>query len=303
MSAAPVNSPVSPPLVIQGFGNQPVQTGGIQQQEFPVGRLKVFGGIQIGLGVALGILSLVGVIVDAIAMGKYKDCLHGGGLYSYNDPVYNENVMVSSYRFCSRYSHVLLGFDITCLICSGWYILTGLLPFCMTRQRESNWRCLKISFMVCSIIGASVFIPTMFGLAVIGAALRDLHEPKVVVTSALLAVLSFAEFVVAVIAASFCCCCSAWGTSNQPGVIFVNGTQPGLILNLQQTQLPMANAQPVVMTNGQTTTIVQNHRAHQYQVMNTNEPTGQQIQTVGGPHVLINSTQPDFSTNPPPYKQ
>ncbi|CAC5407299.1 unnamed protein product [Mytilus coruscus] len=191
---------------------------------------------------------------------------------------------------------------------SSWetksYILTGLLPFCMTRQRESNWKCLKIGFMVCSIIGASVFVPTMFGLAVIGAALRDIHEPKVVVTSALLAVLSFAEFVVAVIAASFCCCCSAWGTSNQPGVMFVNGTQPGMILNLQQTQLPMTNAQLVMMTNGQTTyPIVQNPRAHQYQVMNTNEPTGQQIQTVGGPHLLMNSTQPDFATNPPPYKQ
>ncbi|CAC5375804.1 unnamed protein product [Mytilus coruscus] len=276
MSEAPVvNSPVSPPTVIQGFGNQPVQTSGIQQQEFPVGRLKMFGYIQIGLGIALGILSLVGVILDVIAMEKYQDCLTGSDLNGHYDPVYNIYHTVGSYsRFCSAYSHLLLGMDITCLICSGWYILTGLLPLCMTRQRESTWRCL-----------------------------RDRREHKSVVTSYLVAALSFAEVVVAIIAASFCCCCSAWGTSNQQGVIFVNGRQP-MMLNQQQTQLPMATVQPGMFTNEQTSyPTVQNPRSHQYQVMNTNEPTGHQIETVGGPQLLMNSIQPTFATNPPPYKQ
>lgn len=118
-----VNSPVSPTTVIQGFGNQPVQTSGIQQQEFPVERLKMFGYIQIGLGIALGTISLVGVILDVIAMGKYQDCLNGSDLNGYYDPVYNIYHRVGSSRFCIKYSHWLLGLDITCLICSGWVSL------------------------------------------------------------------------------------------------------------------------------------------------------------------------------------
>ena len=54
--------------------NQQPPDPGIAQanpQTFPVRTLKVLGGIQIGLGVLLGILSLIAIIIDAIAMHVY----------------------------------------------------------------------------------------------------------------------------------------------------------------------------------------------------------------------------------------
>lgn len=102
MSSVAVNNPVSPSMVIQERGNQPVETGEIQQQEFAVWKFTVFGCIQIGLGAALGILSLVGMILDAFAMHDiYEDYLNDGHL---------------DYRNTYR---VLLVYDIICLICFG----------------------------------------------------------------------------------------------------------------------------------------------------------------------------------------
>ncbi|CAC5426537.1 unnamed protein product [Mytilus coruscus] len=253
MSAVPENSPVPPPTVIQELGSLPVQRGEIQQQEFPVGRLKVLGGIQIGLGAALGVLSLVGVIWDAIAMENYNDCVNGRGLYSYYDSVKQKIHVGFNARMCKKERNdLLLGFDIACLICSVW----------------------KIGFMVCSIVSASVLTLPMVVVAAFGAAIRDSYEKKVVVVPPMIAVLSFVEFVVAIIAASLCCCCSSWGTSNQQSardVILVNNPQPKMILHQKQTQLRNANVEPVMLANVQTSyPIVQNPRAHQYQVMNTN---------------------------------
>ncbi|XP_052063430.1 uncharacterized protein LOC127703077 isoform X2 [Mytilus californianus] len=209
---------------------------------------------------------------------------------------------------CSRYDdvHILFGFDITCLICSGWYVVTGFLPMCMSRKREASWMCLKTGFMVCSIIGASVFVPTMFSLGVVGSVIRGNHDSKAVTLSAFMAVLSFAEVVVAVIAASLCCCCTSWGTSDQQGVVFMNATQPGMILNLTQTHIPMTTGHQVMMATGQTgNPVVQYYpRAQQYQVMTTTQPTVPQSQASA-----VGVTQPEpnnvqvFDTNPPAYKE
>lgn len=66
----------------------------------------------------------------------------------------------------------------------------------------------------------------------------------------------------------------------------------------------MATVQPDMFSYGQTFyPTVQNPRSHQNQVMNTNEPNVQKIQTVGGSNLSMTSTQPAFATNPPPYKQ
>jgi len=78
--------------------------------------LKIFGGIQIGMGILCGILSLVGVIIDGINMNKY--CSDSDS--SYND--YTHQQYDSNYNNCiqHRKADVLFGFNMTCLIFSGW---------------------------------------------------------------------------------------------------------------------------------------------------------------------------------------
>ncbi|CAG2253212.1 unnamed protein product [Mytilus edulis] len=162
MSTTTANIQMSTPFIPQVVGFQQAPPVGRQYQAFPVRTFKVFGGVQIGLGVLLGILSLIGVILDIIAWNKYDDCRNNNYYYDgYND----------HYWMCRRYNdgHALFAFDITCLICSGWYVVTGFLPMCMSKKREASWRCLKTGFMVCSIVGASVFVPTMFSLGVVGS--------------------------------------------------------------------------------------------------------------------------------------
>ncbi|CAC5407306.1 unnamed protein product [Mytilus coruscus] len=262
------------PIYTTSSGNQQALPVGRQQQAFPVRTFKVFGGVQIGLGVLLGILSLIRMISDKIAQNKYHDCLANTYSVHYSGNYYND---------CSRYYnvHAPSSFDITCLICSGW----------------------KTGFMVCSIIGASIFIPAMLSLGVVGSFMTRNQDSKAVILSVFMAVLFFAEVVVAIIASSFCCCCSTWRTSIQEGVVTMQGTQPELFLNLPQTQIPMANDQQVMIATGQTANpIVQYSRGQQYQEMTTTQPAEQQVQAVGGIQPEPKSGQ-DFDTNPPAYKE
>ncbi|CAC5379984.1 TRPT1 [Mytilus coruscus] len=99
MLAAIVNNPLSTHMVEQESGTSPVQTGKIKQQEFIVWKHKLFSVIHIVLGVALGIVSLIGMSCDIIAKEKYEDCLRNGHTLS------------------SR-NYSLLEFDIPCLVCS-----------------------------------------------------------------------------------------------------------------------------------------------------------------------------------------
>ncbi|CAC5407303.1 unnamed protein product [Mytilus coruscus] len=237
MSTTTANIPMSSQFIPHVVGIQQAPPVGRQQQAFPVRTFKVFGGIQIGLGVLLGILSLIGVISDS----RY-----------YNDHAW------------------FFTFDIACLICSGW----------------------KTGFMVCSIIGASIFIPAMLSVGVYSPIITGNQDSKTVILSAFMAMLSFAEVVVAIIASSFCCCCSTWRTSIQEGVVIMQGTQPGMFLNLPQTQIPMANGQQVMISTGQNSNpIVQHSRGQQYQVMTTTQPAEQHVQAVGGTQPEPNSGQ------------
>ncbi|VDI55820.1 Hypothetical predicted protein [Mytilus galloprovincialis] len=242
MSATTANIPMSSQFMPQEVGIQQALPVGRHQQAFPVRTFKVFGGVQIGLGVLLGILSLIGVISDKIAKNN------------------------------TRFS-----FDMTCFICSGWHIFTGCLPMCMSKMREKRWTCLKTGFIVCSIIGASIFIPAMLSLGVFfNIIIIGNQDSKAEILSVFMAVLSFAEVVVAIIASSFCCCCSTWRTSIQEGVVI--STQPGMFHNLPQTQIPMQNSHQVMIASGQTDNqIVQYSRGQQYQVIPTTQPTEQQV--------------------------
>ncbi|CAG2212148.1 unnamed protein product [Mytilus edulis] len=298
MSATSASIPMSSQYIPQGMGGQQVPPVERQQQEFPVRTLKVFGGIHIGFGFLLGILSLIGVILDVIARNKYEDCL-------------SKNLL--EFWMCrpGDDGHAILAFDITCLICSGWdiqgvwwntnwFVLTGFLPMCMSKKRESSWKCLKVGFMVCSIIGASIFFLTVFILGVVGAFLRRSNS----MLSISIATLSFAEAVLAIISASYCCCCTTWRISSQTQrVLFVNSSQSGPILNVPQTNVVMDNVLQM-STDHTGNPVVQYPRAQQYQIINTNEPITEQIQPgVNAQSGMMNIQQQVFNTSPPPYKE
>jgi len=80
--------------------------------------LKIFGGIQIGMGILCGILSLVGVIIDGINMNKYCSDSYN----SYTSNAYTYQQYYSNFSNCIQYRNagVLFGFNMTCLIFSGW---------------------------------------------------------------------------------------------------------------------------------------------------------------------------------------
>ncbi|VDI03449.1 Hypothetical predicted protein [Mytilus galloprovincialis] len=195
--------------------------------EYRVKTLRVFGGIQIGIGVLCGILSLAGVITDSVNLSKNCD---------YND---NSNYNYDDYYYrCDWYYYAspLLAFDIVCVIFSGWFILTGTFPFCMTPRRQSRWKCLKIAFMVCCIVGAAIFVPTVFSLGVVGAIFRAEYKSGAAVLSSIIALLGFVELVIAIVASSFCCCCSSFGSSERTFVYITGGPQTN-VLGMPNTQI------------------------------------------------------------------
>lgn len=265
-------------------------------KEFPVRKLKVLGSVQIGLGVSLAILSIIGIIVDVISMPR--DC----------DNAYYDMYFDYYYRCTLReeYSSQVFAFDITCLVLSGWYVLTGFLPLCMSRKRESSSGGMRVGFLVCSIIGASIFVPAMFSLGVVGAIQRGEYEKKVVVLSAFMATLSFAELVVSVIGAVYCCCCTPWKKANQ-SIRVIYTSQPGMLCSLPQSQITMAAQHPnlfyAVEQHGNQV-IVQYPTAQQYHGMAANAPVMPQTLFVGTNQALTNVyQQPQVSFDPPSYKE
>lgn len=110
------------PVIMQGTVNppihqnqQPVVGGQKDPQTFPVRTLKVFGSIQIGCGILIGILSSIGVVLDAIAMNENRNCNENID-YLYNYHFYTN-------RMCSEKQEngrPLFTYRVICIICSGW---------------------------------------------------------------------------------------------------------------------------------------------------------------------------------------
>ncbi|VDH99994.1 Hypothetical predicted protein, partial [Mytilus galloprovincialis] len=66
---------------------------------------------------------------------------------------------------------------------------------------------------------------------------------SVIVVSSLLAIFSFIEFIISIVAASHCCCCSQLNTGIQQGVIYINTSQSEMINNMTNTQIHTGNQQ------------------------------------------------------------
>ncbi|CAC5385140.1 unnamed protein product [Mytilus coruscus] len=263
-----------------------VDTIDADARSFRVRTLRLFGGTQIGLGIVCAILSLVGVVFDGVRMNK--NCPHNS--YLYYDYHYGSDYHYYGYTGCHYSdSSTLFGFNITCLIFSGWCLLTGLFPFCMNKKRRGSWRCLKITFMVCCIIGASVFMPTIFSLGVIGALMRAKNESGGLATlPSFLAVFAVLEMAVAIVASSFCCCCTSWGSSNQLRYVYVANGQNGMILNMPLTQLNTGHLQRFALPTQLT------------HVPSSITPQSQNLQNTQTFHAQLGHASPSEAT-PPVY--
>ena len=112
-------------LIMQGTVNppinqnqQPVVGGQTNPQKSPVITLKIFGGIQIVCGILLGILSIIGVALDA--KGMNESC-KSSYIYDYDYDFFN--IDSKSYKMClnkQSNGRLLFTFDVTCIVCSGW---------------------------------------------------------------------------------------------------------------------------------------------------------------------------------------
>lgn len=247
-----------------------------EEKCYPIRTLRIFGGVQIGIGILISLLSVAGIVVDVRNRNTYCN-------YNPGDP--------SHYQRCEDNSNgaLMLIFDITCLVFSGWFILTGAFPFFMSQNRRSSWRCLKITFMVCCIMGSSTFIPTVFILEVIGAVFRGAYRGGLAVLPSLVAVLAFVELVIAIVAASYCCCCSSWERHTR--LVYVTPQQYGSTMSIPTAEIPIVdslrNSQPTAYPSGGVGVMQQQYQVHttqQYQV-----PTTQNIEA--------------GAEEPPPYKE
>ncbi|VDI18542.1 Hypothetical predicted protein [Mytilus galloprovincialis] len=158
------------------------------QQIVHVKTFKIFGCIQIGFGAILVILSLVELIGRAF------------------------DIVVT----------------LPLIICSGWFVMTGCLPLTMSKNIESSFRCKKIGFMVCSIIGAALFSPLIFSFTLTAGDAQTPHEYRTwhLLTYSI-TFLSACVAIVAVISASYCCCFSPWGSESQQFVVVMSPLQLG----------------------------------------------------------------------------
>ncbi|CAC5398036.1 unnamed protein product [Mytilus coruscus] len=195
----------------------PIQTNQVQPavRTSRIRALRILGGLQIGLGVVCGILGIVGAILSNTEMDT--NCKQ----FEYYDN-YNGHIFGYSYYHCGNADTIFI-MDLIGMALSGW----------------------TIAFLVCNIISAVVFSSTVFSLAVVGALVAsvDPNTGSVIAVSALLAVLSFIEFIISIVAAAHCCCCSQLNTGNQQRVIFINTPQYGMMYNMPNTQLPTGNQQ------------------------------------------------------------
>ena len=203
-----------------------------EEKCYPIRTLRIFGGVQIGIGILSALLSVAGIVLD--------------GITSNNDCDYNQDDSYYYYRRCAAYFDVsaMFTFDIICLVFSGWFILTGAIPFCMSENRRNRWRCLKITFMVCCIVGSSIFIPTVFSLGIVGAIYRAGDSGGLAVLPSFVAFLGLVELVIAIVAASYCCCCSSRETRKYTRLVYGTPQQYGATMSIPTTEISQKTAYP-----------------------------------------------------------
>ena len=78
-----------------------------EEKCYPIRTLRIFGGVQIGIGILSALLSVAGLVLDGITSNTDCD-------YNWDDSYYHKR--------CAAYMYVsgMIPFDIICLVFSGW---------------------------------------------------------------------------------------------------------------------------------------------------------------------------------------
>ncbi|XP_071177243.1 uncharacterized protein [Mytilus edulis] len=210
-----------------------------------VEKLKLFAGIHIGIGVACMIACTVGLIAN---MNRKDACCYDNSCdddynYSY-DPDYSPN------RKCIGHRTIMILY-VTCLCLSLWYLLTGMIPLCMTDSRKQRWKCLKITFLVFNIISAVVFSPAMLSIGILSIFIITLENNGDIITvSAIIDACAVIEMIVAITSATYCCCCSQMLPGNQQNVVIFNPVQERVVHTVTQLQAQPVNQYGILMPQG-----------------------------------------------------
>ncbi|XP_071175179.1 protein shisa-5-like [Mytilus edulis] len=107
----------------------------------------------------------------------------------------------------------------------------------MTQKRETEWRSLRLAFMVCSIIGASAIVPTIGALGIAGLIFRREVLPwafETWPTSVAIMITAFVTFVLTIVSCSYSLCCAPKPEKEQsPTNINVANVIPGPVPGYQ----------------------------------------------------------------------
>ncbi|VDI64476.1 Hypothetical predicted protein [Mytilus galloprovincialis] len=148
------------------------------------------------------------------------------------------------------FAGIQIGFGVAC-ITACTYLLTGMFPLCMTDSQKPRWKCLKITFLVFSIINAVVFSPAMLSIGLLSVFIIDLENDEDIITvSAIIDACAVIEMIVSITAATYCCCCSQMLPDNQQNVVIFNPIQERVIHTVTQLQGPPVNQHGVIIPQG-----------------------------------------------------
>ncbi|XP_052073111.1 uncharacterized protein LOC127711184 isoform X3 [Mytilus californianus] len=161
--------------------------------------------------------------------------------------------LVNSYSRlgCNEKTTVLILYG-TCIFLSGWFLLTGIFPICMTDSKRPRWKCLKITFMVFSIISAVIFCPSMFTIGILSVSIIKAEEVDgdIITVSGIIDACAVIEMIVAITSATYCCCCSQILPANEQNVVIFNPVQEQVLHSMTQLQGPYVNQQGVLIPQG-----------------------------------------------------
>ncbi|CAC5373599.1 unnamed protein product [Mytilus coruscus] len=215
-----------------------------------VGKLKVFAGIQISLGVACIFACTAGVITN---MKKKVMCCDDYACQKKFQEHFTLDDLYNSYSRlgCDEKTIVLILYG-TCIVLSGWFLLTGIFPMCMTDSKRPRWKCLKITFLVFSIISAVIFCPSMFTIGILSVSIikAEKVDGDIITVSGIIDACAVIELIVAITSAIYCCCCSQILPANEQNFVIFNPVHEQVLHNMTQLQGPNGNQQGVFIPQG-----------------------------------------------------
>ncbi|XP_071177246.1 uncharacterized protein [Mytilus edulis] len=193
-----------------------------------VGKLKVFAGIQISLGVACISACTAGVITN---MKKKVMCCDDYACQKKFQEHFTLDDLYNSYSHlgCKEKTILLILYG-TCIFLSGW----------------------KITFLVFSIISAVIFCPSMFTIGILSVSILKAKEVDgdIITVSGIIDACAVIELIVAITSATYCCCCSQILPPNEQNVVIFNPVQEHVLHNMTQLQGPNGNQQGVFIPQG-----------------------------------------------------